>query len=293
MKAKKLLAGVLMSTIASLGLGFSSSNAALLSFLDAPDADPYTASAHTPVSTHSDFTVIYGRPSLSDGNDIVTDKALKTVKQSAKDQHKSVRITPVDYPASYGIKGLPALPLGESIAGSVRKGRADMLRQIYAVKEADPTTKIILGGYSQGAGIAGDIAEGIFNHAYEGLGPDDIDSVLLISDPNKNHTSNLAGAGCLGGTRKWAGYEYKMKQLCNPIDLVCNLPNGWKTYFAEAYAGMYDTDMSLGDAILTLAKTHNDPLITPDYWEFMGYGSGHFLYYSDPQLTTIFYGAIH
>lgn len=290
---KKILAGMSIAAAAVSACSLTQSNAAPLSFLDAPGAHPYTHDAHSPVTHHSDYTVIYGRPSLTDGNDIITNKALETLKKSAADHKKSIRVTPVDYPASYGINGIPGRGLGDHIAVSVRKGRTDMLRQIYAIKKEDPTTKIILGGYSQGAGIAGDIAEAIFNHKYAGLTPNDIDSVLLIADPNKNHTKDLAGAGCLGGTRQWNSYEYKMKQLCNPLDLICNLPQGWKTYFSEAYSGLYETNMTLGQAILSSAKLHKDPLITPDYWEFMGYGSGHVLYFMDPQLTSMFYNSIN
>lgn len=85
------------------------------------------------------------------------------------------RFTPVPYPAAYGV--------GMSYAESVAAGRVALTSAIRATPN-----RVVCGGYSQGASIAGDIAAEIVRGEWPGL---EIDACALIADPRRPRATGL------------------------------------------------------------------------------------------------------
>jgi hypothetical protein len=100
----------------------------------------------------------------------------------------------VDYPATYG-------GLGSAYASSRAAGRAAALRAI-----ADSPNSVVLAGYSQGAGIAGDVADEIGRGEHFEL---DVRACALIADPARPRLCGLpretpaSGYGVSGERAVW------------------------------------------------------------------------------------------
>lgn len=92
--------------------------------------------------------------------------------------------------------GTAAIPYGESVDTGVRVGLEHITE--YAAKcQASHNTKYIIGGFSQGADVAGDIAAAIgHGQAVDGagnrlVGPDDVAGVVLFADPGREGLSEF------------------------------------------------------------------------------------------------------
>lgn len=128
-----------------------------------------------------------------------------------------VKITYIPYAAA-------AFTNGKAYTDSKKEG-ADKLRKAIA----DACGKVIFGGYSQGADIAGDEASAIGN-GRSPVKPDKILAVGLLADPGQGVDGEtvvgpkINGRGISGsrpgGMGKLAG---RVATICNPGDLYCNL----------------------------------------------------------------------
>ena len=132
---------------------------------------------------------------------------------------KSIAVYPINYPASLNF-------------GQATEGVADASNTIQSIATNCPATKIVLGGYSQGAAVAGyttadSIPAGVDVPA--GLGPlpssvaSHVSSVVLFGTPDPwfmNLVASGAPAINIGGS-----YAPKTLQLCATGDPVC-FPGG-------------------------------------------------------------------
>ncbi|MBA4025044.1 MAG: cutinase [Gordonia sp.] len=99
-----------------------------------------------------------------------------------------------------------------------------------------PTSQNVLGGYSQGADVAGDVAWQIGH----GKGPVDaskVDAVGLVADPKQGNAPVAGptpdGKG-IAGTRDggFGELEQKVRQLCAPGDLYCSTNSSQHSFLA-------------------------------------------------------------
>jgi cutinase len=132
---------------------------------------------------------------------------------------KSIAVYPINYPASLNF-------------GQATEGIADASNTIQSIATSCPATKIVLGGYSQGAAVAGyttadSVPAGVDVPA--GLGPlpssvaSHVSSVVLFGTPDPwfmNLVASDAPAINIG-----SAYASKTLQLCATGDPVC-FPGG-------------------------------------------------------------------
>lgn len=174
--------------------------------------------AATPDSACSDVEVVFGRGTFEAPGVGATGQAFVDAL-GTRLPGKTVQAYGVDYPASLNF-------------GQAADGVADATRQIESISASCPTTKIVLGGYSQGAAVAGystfdTIPEGIA--LPDGAGPmpasvaKHVAAVVLFGTPDPwflNLVDNGAPPIAIG-----QAYAGKTIQLCAPGDPVC-FPGG-------------------------------------------------------------------
>lgn len=140
----------------------------------------------------------------------------KVGERLKRDYGQSITVLYPNYPAS-------AFDKGQTYAASEREG---VTRTQDLIKRC-PSSRTILAGYSQGADVAGDVAHAIGN----GRGPvscTSVEGVGLLADPKRGSEKvegpQVKGEGISGG--RPGGYgcmSEKIKWLCDPSDLYCNV----------------------------------------------------------------------
>ena len=157
---------------------------------------------------------------------------------------KSIAVYPINYPASLNF-------------GQATEGVADASNTIQSIATNCPATKIVLGGYSQGAAVAGyttadSVPAGIDVPA--GLGPlpaavaSHVSSVVLFGTPDPwfmNLVASGAPAINIGGA-----YAPKTLQLCATGDPVC-FPGGLDR---SAHSSYKDNGMAVQAADYVASK---------------------------------------
>jgi cutinase len=159
---------------------------------------------------------------------------------------KSVDVYAVDYPASLDF-------------GAAAQGVADASSKIEAIANSCTTTKIVLGGYSQGAAVAGYTT---FDSIPAGFAPSDgitgpmppavaahVAAVVLFGTPDDwflglvDHSAPVITIG--------NQYAAKTLQLCAPGDPVC-FPGGFDRSAHSSYKdnGMADQAADFADNAL-------------------------------------------
>ena len=125
-----------------------------------------------------------------------------------------------------------AFDKGQTYASS----EADGVQRLRGLLEQCPDSQNVLGGYSQGADVAGDVAWQIGN----GQGPVEpgkIDAVGLVADP-KQGNAPVAGPAPTGkgiaGTRPggFGKLADKVRQVCAPGDLYCSTNSSEHSFIA-------------------------------------------------------------
>jgi cutinase len=163
---------------------------------------------------------------------------------SARLPGKSVSVYPINYPASLNF-------------GEATEGIADASNKIQSIATSCPATKIVLGGYSQGAAVAGyttadSVPAGVDVPA--GLGPlpssvaSHVSSVVLFGTPDPwfmNLVARDAPAIDIG-----SAYAPKTLQLCATGDPVC-FPGGLDR---SAHSSYKDNGMAIQAADYTAGK---------------------------------------
>lgn len=131
------------------------------------------------------------------------------VAKELEDKHGADKVhgITVPYPASLGyaysaqaLKGTPegyvggyeGVSYGPSVKMGVEWAKNYM---VQTAKECGSDTKWVLYGFSQGADVAGDIASEISSGRVDGVAPDNVISVTLISDPNRSREASVARTG--------------------------------------------------------------------------------------------------
>lgn len=131
-----------------------------------------------------------------------------------RDYGSSITVLYTNYSAS-------AFDKGETYAASERDG----VERTEALMRRCPGARIILGGYSQGADAAGDVAWKI-GHGKGPVPASSVAAVGLIADPKgeKSQALPLKGSGIAG--KRPGGYGAladRIQWICDPTDLYCNV----------------------------------------------------------------------
>lgn len=258
---------------------------------------PFTFRFDSPnIRGHKDYTMIYASPSFTKSNDPVTLQALDASRRSARDKNKSIRILNADYPAAFGYRLYNDMGLtwsGETIAHSMTTGENNVLNLVMQTTKNDPTSKIILSGYSQGSLIAANVLTAIGNGKHTNIPQNKIYKTILIADPDRS--SGQAGInepGLLGGRKDWGGQKNKVVSICNYEDIYCHGPEGWTDWFGKTNAQLVYKDSSFFNALGLALSPHKYPLYTLDSGRLVWGLSVHMSYNLFPDLVPEFYNII-
>ncbi|MGH3532424.1 MAG: cutinase family protein [Mycobacterium sp.] len=121
---------------------------------------------------------------------------------SAQTPGRSVGVYPVNYPAS------------DDYVDSSMAGAGDAGGHVQNLVASCPTTKMVLGGYSQGAGVID-----LTTNAMPSQVADHVAAVALFGNPESTYAKQLAGGGfpAIG-----PAYRPKTIALCVPDDMICS-----------------------------------------------------------------------
>lgn len=163
--------------------------------LGAPTTLPFAAAEGCP-----DAEVVFARgsgqgPGLGD----VGQAFVNALKEQAP--HRSIDAYPVDYPASHDYHN------------SALVGESDATAHIQKTVAACPSTKLVLGGYSQGASVTE-----MSTNSMPAQVAGHVAAVVLFGPPTSNYSSGL-----------WGGplpvlntiYQAKSVGYCIPDDIIC------------------------------------------------------------------------
>lgn len=146
-------------------------------------------------------------------------------------------------------------------------GAKDAISHIKSTVAACPNTKIVLGGYSQGANIVNIVAGNpIVGIAWGASMPSSLaENVAAIA--TFGNVANRAGTKLPSQTALYAG---KGIDLCNPADPICHAGEGnaWSGH-TEGYVPAYTTQAAAFAASKLLAGTGQT---VPDFGPPTGYG---------------------
>ncbi|MUL83902.1 MULTISPECIES: cutinase family protein [unclassified Mycolicibacterium] len=156
----------------------------------------------------------------------------------ARARDRSVDVYPVNYAASGNF--------GDRIefARTVVDGIRDAANHIQATARDCPNTKVVLGGYSQGAVVAGFVTSAAvpaeIPAEYQQFIPqpmppevsDHVASVVLLGKPSAEFMRDIGAPALVIGPR----YKDKTIELCEPGDTICDgTPAGVPSFAHGAY----------------------------------------------------------
>lgn len=156
----------------------------------------------------------------------------------ARTGERSVEVYPVNYQASGNF--------GDRIefARTVVDGIRDAADHVKATARDCPNTKVVLGGYSQGAVVAGyttasTVPDGIppeyKQYIPEPMAPevaDHVAAVVLLGTPSDEFMRDIGAPAMVIGPR----YKDKTIELCEPGDTICDgTPAGVPNFAHTAY----------------------------------------------------------
>lgn len=140
---------------------------------------------------------------------------------SAQVGGRSVGVYPVNYPAT------------DNYLSSAADGAEDARTHIQNIAATCPATKVVLGGYSQGAAVT--------DMAIAALPPstaDHVAAVALFGTPSSAFSSMLAGGQLLPTTSP--AYTAKTIDLCADGDPICSAGGNFLAHVAYVQSGMAD-----------------------------------------------------
>lgn len=193
------------------GAGLLGAAALAATLLGPAPADP-AAAAGCP-----DSALVFARGSGEPAGLGNVGQAFAAALQSRLAGH-SVEINPVDYPASHDYRP------------SASAGTADASGRIQAVIANCPATKLVLGGYSQGAAVIE-----LSTATLPADTADHVAAVVLFGAPRSGYASNLWG-GPLPVVAP--AYQSKSVDLCVPDDIVCADSGNMAAHLMYVQAGM-------------------------------------------------------
>lgn len=145
---------------------------------------------------------------------------------------RSLDVYPVNYPASND------WPTGV-------QGIRDAADHIQTTASACPTTKMVLGGFSQGAAVMGFTTAAAIPDGVDGTDvprpmppevADHVAAVVLFGTPNERAMNFLGQPAVVIGP----GYMGKTIQLCAPEDPVCSEGMNFSAHSPDVYDGIAD-----------------------------------------------------
>ena len=157
---------------------------------------------------------------------------------------KSVSVYPVNYAASGDFENRTAF------AQTVIDGVRDAGAHVESTAANCPDTRIVLGGYSQGAAVAGfvtsaEVPPGVPDAAVPRPLPpevaDHVAAVALFGKPSEAWTSRYDAPAITIGP----GYAAKTTEMCAQGDTICDGTPGGNPSFAHA---LYPVNGMVGDA---------------------------------------------
>jgi cutinase-like protein len=133
---------------------------------------------------------------------------------------RSIGVYPVNYPATDNYRDSALAGAGDASAHV-----ADMIANC-------PNTKLVLGGYSQGASV--------IDFSTDSMPPQTahhVAAVALFGNPSSNYASSL-----MGGPLPTVGPVYRPKtiELCIPDDIICNESGNMAAHISYVPSGMPD-----------------------------------------------------
>lgn len=174
---------------------------------------------------------------------------LKSVTDSLDD--RSVSINYVPYTAR--------MVDTSSMIDSWQNGFAEMNRAIAQLADQCQRSKFVLIGFSQGAGIAGDVATNIG----QGTGPisaDRVDRVALFADPLRTPGTPMptgkdgytSGGGIIGvrSVPDFGALQGRVQSVCKPRDYICNV-NQTATIIPNLAAHFTGVNLSDPNTVIT------------------------------------------
>jgi cutinase len=114
---------------------------------------------------------------------------------------KSVNLYPVNYPST------------TDYASSAKAGAADEVAHVQNTVASCPNTKIVIGGYSQGAGVAD-----LSSHQLPTQVANHVAAVALFGNPQSSYAKGLADNQIPAIE---PGYRTKTIDICLPNDNIC------------------------------------------------------------------------
>ena len=140
---------------------------------------------------------------------------------SAQVGGRSVGVYAVNYPAS------------DNYLSSAADGSSDAQAHIESVIASCPGTKVVLGGYSQGAAVT-DLATA----ALPPQTSDHVAAIALFGTPSSGFSSMLAGGNQLPTTSP--AYVGKTIDLCIDGDPICSAGGNMLAHISYVQSGMTD-----------------------------------------------------
>ncbi|WP_102141541.1 cutinase family protein [Mycobacterium hubeiense] len=159
---------------------------------------------------------------------------------------RSINVYGVDYPASGNFPPPGDLQAGLEFVSTVVNGIYDARDRVQFMAESCPNTKIVLGGYSQGAALAGfvtsaEIPEEVpaeyVQYVPRPMPPEIADHVAAVALFGKPSDQFLSAYG-VPPIRIGPLYEPKTIELCAPGDDICSGVVGGQPGFAHISYGM-------------------------------------------------------
>ena len=138
---------------------------------------------------------------------------------SAQLPGRSVAVSAVDYPAS------------DDYLRSAAVGADDALAQIQGVVARCPATKLVLGGYSQGASVTE-----LTTAQLPPQTADHVAAIALFGSPSSDFSKMLAGGAALPTVSPV--YGAKTIDLCIPDDPICSSGANMMAHVSYVPAGM-------------------------------------------------------
>jgi len=182
-------------TTRNIGRGFASAPLLILALCSAPAGMPAAAADGCP-----DAEVVFARGTGEPAGPGGTGQAFIDAL-TAQLPGKSINIYPVNYPST------------TDYVNSARTGAADAMAHVQGTAANCPKTKIVLGGYSQGAAVMD-----LISHQLSPQAASRVAAVALFGNPESSYSKQLSDSQIPALD---SSYSPKTIDICLPEDIYC------------------------------------------------------------------------